>query len=137
MHVLFLSRGNAGRGPMAEGLARQMFAAMRFESAGLAPGRLHPLAVAVMKEANLDISAHAPRAMAGLDLGAYDLVVLLGGGKDLADAAAKAKKRLQWPLMDPTDPPASEKELLARFRDTRMALTKHLKALGRVKDDVR
>jgi arsenate reductase (thioredoxin) len=55
--VLFLSRGNATRGQMAEGFLRAL-GADRFEaaSAGIEPGTLDPLAIEVMKEAGVDIS---------------------------------------------------------------------------------
>jgi arsenate reductase len=55
--VLFLSRGNATRGQMAEGLLRSL-AADRFDatSAGIEPGTLNPMAVEAMREAGVDIS---------------------------------------------------------------------------------
>lgn len=55
--VLFLSRGNATRSPMAEGMLRSL-GAERFEatSAGIEPGRLNPLAIEAMNEAGMDIS---------------------------------------------------------------------------------
>ena len=56
--VLFLCTGNSCRSQMAEGWTRQLHGD-RLEpySAGTRPGRVDPRAVAVMREAGVDISA--------------------------------------------------------------------------------
>ena len=56
--VLFVCIHNSARSQMAEELLRQL-AGDRFEveSAGLEPGQLNPLAVAVLQEEKIDISA--------------------------------------------------------------------------------
>ena len=55
--VLFICVHNSARSQMAEAFLKQM-AGDKFEaeSAGLEPGKLNPLAIAVMKEAGIDIS---------------------------------------------------------------------------------
>ena len=61
--VLILCTGNSARSQMAEGLLRYD-AGNRFEvfSAGVDPAvRVRPEAVAVMKEAGIDISGHRPK----------------------------------------------------------------------------
>jgi arsenate reductase len=59
LKVLFLCTGNSCRSQMAEGWARNLHGD-RWEShsAGTRPGRVDPRAVAVMREAGVDISAH-------------------------------------------------------------------------------
>ena len=62
--VLFLSTGNSTRSQMAEGFLRTL-AGDWFEvsSAGIEPGEINPLAVEVMKEADIDISTKKPRML--------------------------------------------------------------------------
>lgn len=62
--VLFLCTGNSCRSQMAEGWARHLHGS-RVEacSAGTAPGRVDPRAVAVMAEAGVDISGHRSKSL--------------------------------------------------------------------------
>jgi protein-tyrosine-phosphatase len=67
--VLFLCTGNSARSQMAEAILNRKGAG-RFvaESAGSQPaGRVHPLALWVMKESGLDWRGHPPRGMEGLE----------------------------------------------------------------------
>lgn len=59
LNVLFLCTGNSCRSQMAEGWARALLGD-RIEpgSAGTAPSRVDPRAIAVMREAGIDLSAH-------------------------------------------------------------------------------
>lgn len=63
-NVLFVCVHNSARSQMAEAwlnhLCGDLFEA---ESAGLEPGTLHPLAIEVMKEANIDISHKRTRSV--------------------------------------------------------------------------
>ena len=63
-HVLFICVHNSARSQMAEALLRQA-AGDRFEveSAGIAPGKLNPLAVEVMKEVGIDISGNKTKSV--------------------------------------------------------------------------
>lgn len=67
-HILLLCTGNLCRSPMAEGLIRTLFPSHGLFSAGLcaldgAPA--DPLAVALMREAGIDITSHRSRRLAG------------------------------------------------------------------------
>ncbi len=64
--VLFLCTHNSARSQMAEGWLRRL-ASDRYDvtSAGIEKTRVHPLAVAAMNEAGIDISAHASKTMDG------------------------------------------------------------------------
>ena len=76
-HILLLCTGNLCRSPMAEGLMRTLLPSHGLFSAGLgaldgAPA--DPLAVALMREAGIDIAAHRSRRLGGWMLAEADLV---------------------------------------------------------------
>lgn len=123
---------------MAEALARQMFGAeIEVLSAGVEPGgKLHPLALASMREVELDISTHQVKLLKSVNATALNLVVVVCERDVSVDHLPKTIKKLHWPLMDPLDPPASESELKNRFLDLRIALSKHLKGIGKVRKQV-
>lgn len=74
--VLFLCTGNACRSQMAEGWARHLLAdALDACSAGTAPHGVDPRAVAVMREAGVDISGHRSTSIDEVDPATIDLVV--------------------------------------------------------------
>lgn len=131
MRMLFVSRRNAGRSVVAAALARQIFSEHEITSAGIEIAPLHPLAAQVMGEVDIDVSTHAPQlATRELYAGAHLVVVVCE--RDIAGNLPAGVRKLHWPLVDPLDPPAAASELLARFRDTRLALSKHLKSLNKM-----
>jgi arsenate reductase len=134
MKILFLSRDRGGRSQMAEGLARQMFGSeITTQSACVdETSKTHPLAVASMREVNIDITDLPVKAIGEVDPAGLDLVIVINE-RDVSDQLPRTIKRLHWPIMDPADPPAPEQELKRRFLDVRMALSKHLKGLGKLK----
>ena len=122
--VLFLCTGNACRSQMAEGWAKHFCGeAVAVYSAGIARQDVDPLAIAVMAEAGIDISAQKSKLIEELPDERFDFVVTLcdhaneecpyfsGGGRRLHRAFA--------------DPPslavsaASEEEALAHYRRVR------------------
>jgi arsenate reductase len=138
MRILFLCKDNGSRSQMAEGLARQMFGTeIEVLSAGVEPGgKLHPLALASMREVDLDISQHQVKTLSAVNAEELNLVVVVCERDVSIDRLPKTVKKLHWPLMDPLDPPASESELKNRFLDLRIALSKHLKGISKVRRQV-
>ena len=133
MRILFLSRRDAGRGPMAAGIARQMLGTeATVASAGVELGRLQPTAVQSMREIKLDIAGHEPRLFAPEGLTGVTLVVVVCE-RDVAGGLPKGVRKLHWPLVDPAEPMAAEAVLLQRYRDTRIALSKHVMMLSKMK----
>ncbi|NPA46639.1 MAG: arsenate reductase ArsC [Chlorobi bacterium] len=62
--ILILCTGNSCRSQMAQGFLRQFLPGATVYSAGTEPSeRVHPLAVEVMREAGIDISAHRPESV--------------------------------------------------------------------------
>ncbi len=81
--ILFLCTGNSCRSQMAEGWTRQLYGD-RFEvySAGLEPKGLDPRAVAVMREAGIDITGHASKHVRDLHAVIFDYVITVCGHAD-------------------------------------------------------
>ena len=125
--VLFLCTGNSYRSQMAEGLLRRLAGPdIESLSAGARPsGYVHPLAVEVMGELEIDISAQLSKSIddflppVGIppdvvisvcDNAADQCPVFPGGGV----------QRLHWPFDDPADATGTDdqkREVFRRVRD--------------------
>jgi arsenate reductase len=119
--VLFLCTGNAARSQMAEGWLKHI-AGERFEvfSAGIAPRGLHPIAVAVMGEAGIDISRQQSkhvREFLGVAVG-Y-VITVCDNAREHCPVFPGAYTYLHWGLDDPAAVGGSEEEKLAAFRRVR------------------
>src|SRR5437764_794304 len=74
--ILILCTGNSARSQIAEGLFRAKGGtAVEVESAGIQPKRLNPLAVQVMKEIGIDISAHRSKDVSEFQNDKFDVVI--------------------------------------------------------------
>jgi arsenate reductase len=128
--VLFLCTGNSCRSHMAEGLLRQRggdrYVAL---SAGADPsGYVHPLAIRVMDEIDIDISAHSSKSIREFlppDGTPPDLIV------SVCDSAAENcpvfpgdVERLHLPFDDPAHATGSDEEKLVVFRRVRDEISK-------------
>jgi arsenate reductase len=121
IRVLFVCTHNSARSQMAEGLLRR-FGGVRFEasSAGTEPGRLHPLAVAAMAEAGIDISGHLSKSVESLRGQAFDCVITVcDQAKESCPVFPGARSQLHWSLPDPGAATGSEQERLDAFRRVR------------------
>jgi arsenate reductase len=125
MRVLFLCTHNSSRSQMAEGLLRARGGqAYQVFSAGTQPRTVHPLAIQVMAELNIDISGHWSKGMGDFDdQPSMDLVVTV------CDEAAEtcpffrcARSQEHWGFPDPSAAIGTEEERLAVFRQVRDAI---------------
>jgi len=131
--VLFLCNFNAVRSPMAEALIKfycghRIFA----NSAGIRTEdeSANPFAIAVMEEAGLDISGHAPKRFDDLMDRSFDLVVTLS--PEAQHKAVDLTRTLDcqieyWPTLDPTAVSGNRENIIAAFRQTRDMLTENIK----------
>lgn len=120
--VLILCTGNSCRSQMAEALWSYLGnGAWRAESAGSRPsGYVHPLAVRVMHELDIDLSHHKSKPAAQFSDHAFDLVVTVcDHAKETCPVFPGAKQTLHWPFEDPADALGSDEEKLAVFRKVR------------------
>lgn len=132
--IYFLCTGNSCRSQMAEGFARAL-AGDRFDvaSAGIEPSSLHPLAVAVMREVGIDISAHTSKGISPALLQRADTVVTLcGDANDRCPAVPGARLRLHWDLPDPARARGTEEERMAVFRSVRDDIARRVRKLTSV-----
>ncbi len=129
MRLLFLCVANSARSQMAEGIARHLFGKRAsVQSAGSAPTRVNPNAIAALAELDIDISGHTSTAVADVDPGSVDLVITLCV-EEVCPVFPGRVERLYWPLPDPAAAPPEE--ALTRFRQARDELRTRLEAFGR------
>jgi arsenate reductase len=126
--VLFLCSHNSARSQMAEGFLRA-FAGERYEvqSAGTRATRVHPLAIAVMREVDIDISGQESKSIDDVGEG-WDVVVTV------CDASCPVPPRsglkLRWKLPDPSLARGTESERLGVFRGVRDSIRSRVRLLA-------
>jgi arsenate reductase (thioredoxin) len=125
--VLILCTGNSCRSQMAEGILRASAGEIvRVESAGSAPtGQVHPLAIKVMNEIGIDISAHRSKHLSEFLDAPVDTVITVCGNADQACPMFPGMvRRYHWPFNDPAKVEGSENEVLPVFRRIRDEIAK-------------
>ena len=122
--VLFICVHNSARSQMAQAWVNHLcgdFA--EAQSAGLEPGVLHPLAVEVMKEVDIDISHH--RTTGVLDvvregkLFSYVITVCDESAAERCPIFPGITTRLHWGFPDPAAATGTKEEKLKVFRAVR------------------
>jgi arsenate reductase len=107
---------------MAEGILRAAFGArIRVASAGSAPaGYVHPLALQVMKEIDIDISAHRSKHLDEFLQESVETVITVCGHADQVCPIFPGQvHRHHWGFDDPARATGTEGEKLAAFRRVR------------------
>jgi len=118
MKVLILCTGNSCRSQMAHGFLQSFDPKISVCSAGTeASGKLNPKAVAVMKEAGIDISHHTSDSV-DLYLGEeWDYVITVCGGANEACPAfiGEVKHRLHIGFDDPSHAVGTDEFIRSEF----------------------
>jgi arsenate reductase len=120
--VLILCTGNSCRSHLAEGILRAAAGdILDVASAGSKPaGYVHPLAVGVMKEIGIDISAHRSKHMNEfLDRQVETVITVCGKADQACPMFPGQINRHHWPFDDPAHVTGTEEEKLAVFRRVR------------------
>jgi arsenate reductase len=123
--ILILCTGNSCRSQMAEGFLRSFDAGLDVRSAGSRPAdRVHPLAVRVMHEAGIDISAHSPRNVSEFLAEPFDYVITVCANAERECPAflGEVKHRLHIGFPDPAEARGSDEQRLEIFRSCRDAI---------------
>ena len=128
--IMFVCTGNIARSQIAEGLARAMTTQnVEVASAGCRPNPkgVHPMAIEVMRERGIDISAQRSKRIDDLP-GEFDYVITLCDDAAQNCPVLPARlERIHWSIPDPaiagTDPQAQ----LALFRQIRDDIERRLR----------
>ena len=127
--VLILCTGNAARSPMAEGLLRHD-AGDRFEvfSAGVAPAKVQPEAIAVLRELGIDLSQHPPKHVSEFAGQSFDYVLTVcDHAREICPAFLGQTRRIHHSFVDPGGFLGSEQERLEQFRKVRDQIREYLR----------
>lgn len=126
--ILFLCVANSARSQMAEALARSLFpASVRVLSAGSSPSKVNPIAIEVLAELGLDMTAQHSKSVQSIDPTLVDTVITLCA-EEVCPVFLGSARRLHWPIPDPAtqDETLPREELLRRFRTARDTLREKL-----------
>jgi len=129
--ILFLCTGNSCRSQMAEGWANHLGGAvLEARSAGIEAHGKNPRAIAVMREAGVDISHQESTRLSDEMLDWAELLVTVCGHADEhCPVVPPDKKKIHWPLNDPAKANGSDNEIVAVFRATRDEVRARVAAL--------
>jgi arsenate reductase len=120
--VLVLCTGNSCRSHLAEGILRATAKGrFRVASAGSKPaGYVHPLAIRVMKEIGIDLSAHHSKHLNEFLNQQVETVITVCGNADQACPMFPGQvNRHHWGFDDPAHAIGTDEEKLAIFRRVR------------------
>jgi arsenate reductase len=129
--VLILCTGNSCRSQLAEGVLRAAAGdAFDVASAGSKPaGFVHPLAVRVMAEIGIDLSAHRSKSMHDfLDRPVETVITVCGAADQACPVFPGQVNRHHWPFDDPAHAPGTDEEKLAVFRRVRDEIRRQFEA---------
>ena len=129
--ILYLCTGNACRSQMAEGWTRFLAGdTVTAASAGIEAHGKNPRAIAVMREAGVDISAQESTRVTDKMIREADIVVTVCGHADEhCPVLPPGVKKLHWPLPDPARAIGTEVEIMACFRAVRDEVRARVEAL--------
>ena len=119
--ILVICTGNRARSQMAHGwLARLGGARVAVESAGTVPKGVHPIAVRVMAEVGIDISAHTSDPVDRYVDQDFDLVITVcDSAREQCPVFPRAKRLLHRAFEDPDYPELDEAAFTDVFRRIR------------------
>ena len=122
MKILILCTGNSCRSQMAEGFLQSFDKSITVCSAGTeASGKLNERAVAIMKEAGIDISHHTSDSVEKYLHEEWDYVITVCGGANEECPAffGKVKHRLHMGFDDPSHAVGTDEFIWNEFRRVR------------------
>lgn len=119
--ILFLCTGNSCRSQMAEGFARVIVPeGGTVYSAGISPAGVHPLAIKVMAEIEIDISGQSSKGISAIPMNQIDAVITLcDHANRVCPSFPGSVERFHFPIDDPIRVRGSDDEVLQAFRTAR------------------
>ncbi len=122
MRILILCTGNSCRSQMAERFLRSFDPTLEVYSAGTRPSaNVHPKAIAVMKEAGVDLSGAFPKNVDRFTKESFDYVITVcDNAKETCPVFfGKVTHRLHMGFEDPAEAVGTDEEVMAVFRRVR------------------
>jgi len=120
--ILILCTGNSCRSHIGEGFLRGAVGDLaNVQSAGSKPaGFVHPLAIQVMAEVGIDISAHRSKPLTEfLEQPVHTVITVCGNADQACPIFPGQLNRHHWPFFDPAKAVGSDEEVLNGFRAVR------------------
>lgn len=132
LRLLFLCTGNSARSQIAEALLnRKAKGRIVAESAGSQPAaRVNPLAIETLKDYGIEWTGHAPRSVEGLEREPWDFVVTVcDNARESCPVFPCQPVLAHWGMPDPALVEGGDTAKRAAFRDTYVALDRHIDQL--------
>ncbi len=120
--ILILCTGNSCRSHLAEGILRTAVGdAATVGSAGSQPaGFVHPMAIEVMAEIDIDISRHTSKHLNEfLEKEVHTVITVCGNADQVCPVFPGQAAKHHWPFDDPAKAEGTEEEIRATFRRVR------------------
>jgi arsenate reductase (thioredoxin) len=136
--VLILCTGNSCRSHLAEGILRAAAGdILDVQSAGSKPaGYVHPLAIKVMSEVDIDITAHRSKHLDEFLAQKIETVITVCGNADQACPIFPGQvNRHHWPFYDPAKAEGTEDQILTVFRQVRDEIRRTFEAYAAGRKD--
>ena len=128
--ILFVCTGNSCRSQIAHGLLNNI-AGDRFEvfSAGLSPNKVHPMAIEVMKEIDIDISHHTSDHLDDyLDKDIDVVITTCDDANESCPFFPGNVMKLHWSIDDPFESWILEESNIQLFRDARNKIEEKMRS---------
>jgi len=131
VRVLFLCTHNSARSQMAEAILRaRSKGQIEVFSAGTEPTRVHPLAMQVMAEMNIEFSHHRSKSLKEyLGQNFEYIITVCDRARESCPAFPGDPVRIHWSFPDPAGVEGSESERLRAFRETAIQLNTRINYL--------
>lgn len=124
--ILFICTHNSARSQMAEGLSNSLYSkVLSAKSAGTKPGIVHPLAIQVMAELDIDISGQKSKSLDLFEGQDFDYVVMVcSNAAETCPFFPGGRVQVHHAFDDPASVDGTEEDKLIAFRKNRNQINK-------------
>jgi arsenate reductase (thioredoxin) len=124
--ALFICTHNSARSQMAEGLANSLYSSvLTAKSAGTKPSTVHPLAIRVMAELDIDISGQRSKSLDEFEGQDFDYVVMVcSNAAETCPFFPGGRVQVHHAFDDPASVDGTEEEKMRAFRKSRNQINK-------------
>jgi arsenate reductase len=124
--VLFICTHNSARSQMAEGLVNGLYSSvLSAKSAGTKPDQVHPLAIEIMAELDIDISEYRSKGLVEFKEQEFDHVVMVcSNAAETCPFFPGGKEQIHHGFEDPSSEVGTDHDRLMAFRKSRNEINK-------------